>query len=438
MAKGPSPAATDTGARIRMYRVGFGDFFLLSVPAAGGGGMVHVLVDCGVHAHDLGVMDEAVAQLKADTDGQLALVIMTHRHADHISGFGSAREIFETFRVERVWMSWFEDREDEKAAHIQAGIVKTAQHLQAALAARAAPGDAQFGHMAENALGVAKKGGNAAALEMLHSFTTPDGGATPVDYYAAGETPTLPPSLVSAGLEAEILGPPRDLALVAQMDNAAHQYLASDGNDDEDGPGPPFSIAYQVDEFEWDNPLFPMAQIRKNIEDWQPDMLAAAAQRADNALNNQSLVVLFTLGGKTMLFSGDAQWGNWANFLFGGPIGTPGHTALTEKSRSILARLDFYKVGHHGSTNATPIDVVEAMRKGCVAMCATDAGAYGKEERGTEVPRIPLMAALREKTQSQLARSDQVPVGDKPANDKEPALAAPFKNDVKGCVDYWL
>lgn len=437
MAKPTPPAAAETGARIRMYRVGFGDFFLLSVPAEGGG-MAHVLVDCGVHAHDLGVMGDAVAQLKKDTDGKLALVIMTHRHADHISGFGSARDIFKTFEVERVWMSWFEDRNDAKAMHIQAGIVATAQHLQAALAARAAPGDEQFGHMAENALGIAK-GGNAAALEMLHSFKTADGGPTPVDYYAAGETPTLPQSLESAKLEAEILGPPRDLALVAQMDNAAHQYLAfGDDDDGEDGPGAPFSPAYQVDSFEWHNPLFPLAQIRKNIEAWQPDMLAAAAQRADNALNNQSLVVLFTFRGKTMLFSGDAQWGNWANFLFGGPIGTPGHTALTDKSKAILGTLDFYKVGHHGSTNATPIDVVEAMKKGCVAMCATDPGAYGKEERGTEVPRIPLMAALAEKTQNQLARSDQVPVGSKPATPGAAPLAAPFKAGADGCIDYWL
>ncbi|HMG46372.1 MAG TPA: hypothetical protein VK614_02800 [Allosphingosinicella sp.] len=437
MAKSGSAAAADAGARIRMYRVGFGDFFLLSVPAEGGG-MAHVLIDCGVHAHDLGVMDEAVAQLKADTDGRLALVIMTHRHADHISGFGSAREIFETFQVERVWMSWFEKPDDKEAAAIQAGIVATAQHLQSALAARAKPDEEEFAHMAENALGVAKKGGNAAALEMLHSFKTPDGGPTPVDYYAADETPTLPPSLVSAGLQAEILGPPRDLALVAQMDNAAHQYLASDDAGDEDGPTGPFSSAYRVAGFDWAEPLFPLDQIRKNIEKWQPKVLAAAAQRADNALNNQSLVVLFTLRGKTMLFSGDAQWGNWANFLFGGPIGTPGHTALTEKSQSILANLDFYKVGHHGSTNATPMDVVEAMRKGCVAMCSTDAGAYGKEARGTEVPRIPLMTALSEKTQNQLARSDQVAVGKEPANDKVAALAAPFKDAGNGCIDYWL
>jgi beta-lactamase superfamily II metal-dependent hydrolase len=438
MAKPPVPhpanAAGGAGAglRIRMYRVGFGDFFLLSVPKAGG--MAHVLVDCGVHAHDLGVMGAAVDQLKKDTGGQLALVIMTHRHADHISGFGSERAVFETFRVERVWMSWFENRADEKALDIQTHIAATAQHLQAALAARAGPGDEQFRHMAENALGVAKGGGNAGALAMLHSFKTPDGKPTPVDYYAAGEPATLPPSL--AGLTAQILGPPRDLALVAQMDNAAHQYLTAQSEEDQT-PASPFSPAYEVAGFSWPNELFPGALVRKRIENAQPDVLAAAAQKADNALNNQSLVVLFTFGGKTMLFSGDAQWGNWANFLFGGAIGTPGHTGLTKQSSTILANLDFYKVGHHGSTNATPMDVVKAMKRGCAAMCSTDAGAYGNPDKGTEVPRTPLMAALDERTQNKLARSDQVKVGDKPANDKLAPVAAPFQAG-DGFIDLWL
>jgi len=418
-----------------MYRVGFGDFFLVSVPS--GTGMAHVLVDCGVHAHDLKVMGAAVKQLKTDTGGKLALVIMTHRHADHISGFGSERALFETFQVEQVWMSWFEDKGDDKALRIQTGIAATAQHLNAALAARAAPGDDQFRHMAENALGVAAGGGNAGALAMLHSFKTAAGTPTPVAYYAAGEAPVLPPSLVSAGLTAQILGPPRDLALVAQMDNAAHQYLAA-GSEEDGTPATPFSRAYEVPAFEWPGQLFTAAQIEQRVRDSQPDALAAAAQKADNALNNQSLVVLFTFKGKTMLFSGDAQWGNWANFLFGGAIGTPGHTGLTKESKDILANLSFYKVGHHGSTNATPKDVVDAMKQGCVAMCSTDPGAYGNPDKGTEVPRTPLMAALAAKTGNQLARSDQVKVGAIPPSAGAAPLAAPFKSDVDGCIDYWL
>jgi beta-lactamase superfamily II metal-dependent hydrolase len=443
MASDDSAAKAAGRVRIRMYRVGFGDFFLMSVPAAGGD-YAHILVDCGVHAHDKGLIGDAVKQMKEDTGGKLALIIMTHRHADHISGFGSARDDFETFEVERVWMSWFEDPANKKALAIQAGIAATAQHLQAKLAARAGPEDEQYRCMAENALGIAKGGGNAAALAMLHSFKMADGSPTPVDYYGAGDPPTLPPSLAAAGLEADILGPPRDLSLVAQMDNAAHQYLdaaAAVDSGEDDGKMAIFSPIYDAGTFPWpknDQPIFTSQEIEGRIVASQPDALAAAAQKADNALNNQSLVVLFTFDGKTLLFSGDAQWGNWANFLFGGAIGTPGHTSLTARSKQILGKLDFYKVGHHGSTNATPMDVVDAMREGCVAMCSTDPGAYGKPERGTEVPREPLMAALAKKTQNQLARSDQVGTAAVPPTPGEPQLAAPFSAGPQVSIEYYI
>ena len=46
------------------------------------------------------------------------------------------------------------------------------------------------------------------------------------------------------------------------------------------------------------------------LANMQPDVLAAAADKLDGTLNNQSLVVLFTCGDKKLLFVGDAQWGN--------------------------------------------------------------------------------------------------------------------------------
>jgi hypothetical protein len=64
-----------------------------------------------------------------------------------------------------------------------------------------------------------------------------------------------------------------------------------------------------------------------------------------------------------LLFAGDAQWGNWENFLYGGKIET-GRTTLTDSSKTNLASLDFYKVGHHGSTIETPKDALNAMREG--------------------------------------------------------------------------
>ena len=105
---GVTPQDASTGARVRMYRVGFGDFFLLSVPSPDGS--KHILVDCGVHAKDLNTIGNSVAQMEKDCGGKLALIIMTHRHADHISGFARCADVFKRILVESVWMPWFENQ----------------------------------------------------------------------------------------------------------------------------------------------------------------------------------------------------------------------------------------------------------------------------------------------------------------------------------------
>jgi hypothetical protein len=169
-----------------------------------------------------------------------------------------------------------------------------------------------------------------------------------------------------------------------------------------------FNVApahYPAEAFRYYGP----ARIAKLIGGAQPDILAAQAVAANNTLNNQSLVILFSFAGKNLLFAGDAQWGNWENFLYGGAFGTSGHTEITDQAKAILAKLDFYKVGHHGSANATPKDAVAAMRLGCVGMCSTQEHAYN------EVPRAPLLQALGARMQGQLARSDQVNLSDQDA-----------------------
>ena len=420
--KAPKPANDDagfggpSGIRVRMYRVGFGDFFLLSLRGDDGAPR-HILIDCGVHAANLHSIGAAIEQLAIDTGKRLALVIMTHRHADHISGFGSGKDAFAEFTVERVWAPWFENPDNAAAKAIQSKLTALAGALQAKLALRAGPDDDQLSDMMTNILGAAAAGaaaGNALALDVLHGgFKT----KTPVDYYKAGDPPVLPDSLAKAGLKAQILGPPIDETLIAEMDGATHQYLEA-VEAAKAGSGPamaPFAPrfhtgydAYPARAFA----LFSPDQLEDRIQAGQPDELAAAAKKADNTINNQSLMVLFTFGGRTLLFAGDAQWGNWQNFLFGGEFGKPGHMALTEAAKTILGELDFYKVGHHGSTNATPVDMVNALRQGCVCMCSTQPGAYGKEKNNSEVPRIPLMEALKKKSGGLLARSDQVAVAE--------------------------
>jgi beta-lactamase superfamily II metal-dependent hydrolase len=423
-----------TGLRVRMFRIGFGDFFLLSVPASGG--PKHILIDCGVHAKDLKTIRSAVQQMVQDCNFHLSLIIMTHRHADHISGFGTCSDIFKQITVDRVWMPWFENPSDRTAQAFQASLTSMANRLSMRLAARGDAESLELANMADNITGGLNAAGvsaNQKALDVLHNgFKN-----TPAhDYYKAGDPAKIPDDLIEAGLAAEILGPPVDSALIAQMTNKSQQYLADDIGTDGDATKL-FGRAFESDDKAYEGGAFTFydpAQIKAMIDSAQPDVLAAQAAAADKTLNNQSLVILFSFVGKNLLFAGDAQWGNWENFLYGGAYGTPGHTVLTAKAKTILNKIHFYKVGHHGSANATPKDAVAAMRLGCVGMCSTQIHAYN------EVPREPLLDALRTRMNGQLARSDQVPASpDEPANLDAGPLSSLFKRPTGMLfIDYEL
>ena len=90
--------------------------------------------------------------------------------------------------------------------------------------------------------------------------------------------------------------------------------------------------------------------------DWRridADWLSAAADLAlnlDSDTNNTSLVLAFEWKDRVLLFVGDAQVGNWLSWR--------DQTYRAERGRSVpvdhlLARTVLYKVGHHGSHNAT-------------------------------------------------------------------------------------
>jgi beta-lactamase superfamily II metal-dependent hydrolase len=431
----PPPGGAPTGIRVRMYRIGFGDFFLVTVPTPSG--PKHILIDCGVHTKDTHSIAAAVADMAQETNKQLSLIIVTHRHADHVTGFSKCKDAFQQFKVERIWMSWYEDPTDSKAINLQANIAAVAGELHLALAARKDPASEEFKNMVENITDAMPASGglqNQGAFEVLRSFP----GKPPIDYYKAGDTPTLPPSLVAAGLQAQILGPPDDPNIIAKTDKSSEEYIASAGAI-QMGPIKPFANAFRVRPEDYTSDVFrlvPRSVIESHVAQVQPDLLAAKAAMANNMINNQSLVALFTFKGKTLLFAGDAQWGNWANFLFGGVTGT----TMKPESEAILAKLDFYKVGHHGSTNATPKSALAAMRAGCVAMCSTAIGAYNA------VPRDALVTAIDQRTKDQLARSDQVAAGDAKADPKAGTLpsgvfkANTITNDAGTCgyIDYEL
>ena len=111
----------------------------------------------------------------------------------------------------------------------------------------------------------------------------------------------------------------------------------------------------------------------------------------DKAMNNTSVILLFEVGGKKLLFPGDAQIENWA-------------FSLSKPSvLKMLSDVDVYKVGHHGSLNATPKTLwknfVHRSKKKSepgrlTSVVSTMKGKHGEPSRNTEVPRKTLIEAL--------------------------------------------
>jgi beta-lactamase superfamily II metal-dependent hydrolase len=455
--------------RVRMYRVGFGDFFLVTVPSTDG--PQHILVDCGVTRGktgkgDIATIKTAVRHMAAETDSKLALIIVTHRHQDHIIGFSRCADDFAAFEVGAIWMPVWETEYAAKVSAFQADLENVALSLRAAALAgdRDENTDEILG-IVENATGMSLAEGpgggtNAKSLDLLKNKL----GTKPV-YYAKGDEAKLPPALAGAGLTATILGPPptKDIDFLKLMDlkKGVGQYVAMASNQRKSARLMPFNPDFVVDASKYSPNAFRewAPRQRGKLPDFSrrysdaleqavrkatPQALVTAAKQLDAMLNNQSLVVLFEWKGRKLLFAGDAQGGNWEYWLFrsNAPVNDPSGLKLSDEGKSILESIDFYKVGHHGSTNATPIAAVDAMRNDFVAMCSVEAGTFGSVKNKSEVPRGPLLDALDKK--STLIRSDQisVAVGDvKVAASWKAALPKPKKGRfVEGScyVDYLI
>jgi hypothetical protein len=124
------------------------------------------------------------------------------------------------------------------------------------------------------------------------------------------------------------------------------------------------------------------------------DVLAFAI---DQALNNTSIVALFSFGSQHLLFPGDAQFGNWDSWL-----GQP-------DAADILSSLTFFKIAHHGSVNATPKRVIDGLTPNqTAAMVSTQVKPW------PSIPRGPMLDALNKKTGGRWVRSDTIQLPDAP------------------------
>src|SRR2546430_12367140 len=87
--------------RVRTYRHGLGDCHLVTFRKPDGSPF-NLLIDCGVVSRTKNpgpLMADVANNIKRETNGILDVVVATHQHTDHLSGFRQASNVFKPMKM---------------------------------------------------------------------------------------------------------------------------------------------------------------------------------------------------------------------------------------------------------------------------------------------------------------------------------------------------
>lgn len=452
-AAGKTPALT-----VRHYCQGIGDCHLLTF-RKNDGSLFRMLIDCGIHSSVSGGSDlirDIAADVKAASGGKIDVLVVTHEHWDHVSGFLNAAAVFsEGFTVGEVWMAWSENPKDPDAIAFDKFKGEALSALQGASLKLDADRDAnsylsglrdglqsvmgfQFGAAGEKV----RAARNAAAALSKNQ---------PPVYLGPETAPFSVPGLPNVRIY--VLGPPRKKDALRLETQASEMYplagqalgaflrplsagLAAADNTieawvDDALPFDPHigtdlaavlagDVKGDVADFVRSNYSKPLDSGRRKpkINDdaatdqsWRridADWLGLAADLAmqlDRGVNNTSLVLAFEMldTKRVFLFPGDAQVGSWLSWQ-------DVKWTVDEKqidAPDLMARTVFLKVAHHGSQNAT------LEKKGLDLMIDPDLSAFiptnkqdAKHVGWGEMPYDAILNALETKTSGRVIRAD--------------------------------
>jgi beta-lactamase superfamily II metal-dependent hydrolase len=417
------------------------------------------------------------------TNKHLHVVAVTHEHTDHISGFLQGKSAFGEMTIDKLWLAWTEDPNDLAAKQLKAQYGIKIRALNAAIAQLKLAGnplgerlesildfdqDAEADQQSSQdpgeidegaALGASATsvflGRNENTMKALRSWAGKK-LERPEDYRKPGEALYLPDV---KGVKCYVLGPPRDIESLKKLEAQKEMYLdqaaidgdtafmaaalaASETVSSEDDAlfkrSNPFDKDLKIPKNDaFNHPKFGrffskyygFSRGEKNDQEWrriESDWLEAAGQIAlsiNSMTNNTSLVLAFELTetkpAKVLLFTGDAQAGNWLSWQkLEWPRSVEGEKAgaATEKGNEkvtgadLIARTVLYKVGHHGSRNATMrANGLEMMASTeLVAMLPVDE-KWAREEMKWDHPQEKLTERLKEKARGRVLRSDRIP-----------------------------
>jgi hypothetical protein len=398
-----------TQITVRSYQVGFGDCFLLSFTYKHGAR--HVLIDFGSTGLPGGSgrnhLMHVALRIRDDCGGKLHAVVATHRHADHINGFDPGEDntgpgaIIASLKPDVVIQPWTEDPNALEDAHSPSAVGKNSRAFLRAvetfenalpMAARAmgdrhgvSPLMQQLAFLGETNIA------NRRTVNQLAQMGK--AGKARYVHYGSASGLNLP------SVRVWVLGPPtieqsQSITKQRRKDPEEFWQLVA-GNAVNVESAPPFSKRFRAK-----RAPRPARWIIDRLKHLPAQQLLEIVRILDGVLNNTSVILLFEVGRQVLLFPGDAQVESWMYAL------SKANENPTLRKR--LEEVTVYKVGHHGSLNATPKTLWRMFRNRRVAgnrkgeslhtFLSTMHGKHGSTADNTEVPRRTLVAALKRQT----------------------------------------
>jgi len=433
---------TPLTTNVRMYRLNeLGDCFLLTF--AVGEVKSRMLIDCGSFRNSAASkarLAEIVGHIQKELTGApIDVVVGTHQHNDHLSGFVHCKDAFRRIGIRQVWLSWLDDPQDRMAkgigtAHTNLKLSLFSAHTKLQASALGKKGLRPLGIL-EDILGFYGAKGTkippvlpAEAVGVLKSL-----GQEKPRYLSPGnilEMPGLPEGVVRV----HVLGPPRDSDLLYRKDPrtgesydhalvsaqlAANKFLSSVNNlgekssDANDGHYP-FNEVYKRRGTAKRSAALRrvIASYQRRSDTWRNidsdwlNQAEALALYLDTFTNNSSVVLAIELvqSGKVLLFAADAQVGNWLSWP---NVKWEKEGVTTE---GLLSKTVLYKVGHHASHNATLVSALERMNHPDLAALIP---VHKKDSNitkssGWKMPARNLFKRLVEKTSGRVLQMDGV------------------------------
>lgn len=410
-----SSTASPTTATIFAYQVGFGDCLLVRFEYANSTAR-HILIDFGTTGLPDDVASEQMTVIAKDIEekcgGKLDAVVATHRHADHISGFATktngqgSGDIIRSLAPKVVVQPWTET--PDLAIDAEAPATDHRKRLSAYALGRVRMNDmaklvvkqldAKGSGFAKSLAGSIRFIGedniaNESAVKNLATMSkknvyTYHGGPSGLDAVLPGvKTRVLgPPTLKQTDTIRKQRSRDADEFWQLQLTNLKADAEATVQNGDLFPGHPTVSGGKLPRDARW---------LADRMKDARGDQVLQIVRALDKQMNNTSLILLFEAGKKKLLFPGDAQIENWQYALSKDDIA------------ELLASVDVYKVGHHGSLNATPKSLWAAFKKRgnqsktgrLKTVLSTMPGKHGTEAAKTEVPRRTLLSALQSESE---------------------------------------